>query len=80
MANKEETTWFLDLAGKGSVKASFPSSNVDESPDHKSLVKYGKGEGSCLLDGGNFNDHVKQRGDSWEMENLKESQHHIISS
>ena len=79
-ANKEETTWLLDLAGNGSVKNFFPSSNKDESPDRKPLIKYVKGEGRCRLDGGNGIGHVKQRGKSWGMENLKENLHHIISS
>ena len=79
-ANKEETTWLLDLAGNGSVWNFSPSSNEDESPDCKPMIKYGKGEGSCRLDGGNGIGHVKQRGKSWGMENLKESLHQIISS
>ena len=80
---KEETTWLLDVAGKGSVKASIqvPVKLIKhESPAQEPVIKYGKGERSCLLDGGNGIVHVKERGDSWGMENLEGSQNHTISS
>ena len=80
-AEMEETTWLLDIAGKGSVKASLqvPVKGIkDESPAQEPVnKKYGKGERSCMLDGGNRNVQVKQRGDSWGMENFKGSRHHM---
>ena len=82
-AKKEETTWLLDVAGKGSVKASIqvPVKLIKhESPAQEPVIKYGKGERSCLLDGGNGTVHVKQRGNSWGIKNLKGSLHHTISS
>ena len=71
-AKQEETTWLLDLAGKGSVKAfvQVPMKGIkDKSPDHEPVIRYGKEVGRCLLDGGNGIIHVKQRGDSWGLVN-----------
>ena len=64
-AEKEETTWLLDVAGKGSVKASIkvPVTLIKhEFQAQEPVIKYGRGERSYLLDGGNGTVHVKQRG------------------
>ena len=68
---KEEKTWLLEVAGKGSVKASvqIPVEGIaDKSPAQEPLIKDDKGERSCLLDSVNGIVHVKERGDSLGME------------
>ena len=82
-AEKKETTYLLDVAGKGSVKTSVqvPVKYItDRSPVHKPVIKRGKGKRSRLLDGGKGIVHVKEKNDSWEMENQEGSQRHKISS
>ena len=72
MAEKEETTCLLEIAGKGSVKTSVkvPKKGItDRSPVHKPVIKGGKGERSCLLNGGKGFVHVKESNDSWGIEN-----------
>ena len=57
----------LDVVGKGSVQAYIKVSMKgikDYSSAHKPVITYGKGERSCLLDGGNDIVHLKQKGDS----------------
>ena len=73
MAEKEETTCLLEIAGKGSVKTSVqvPEKGItDRSPVHKPVINGGKGKRSCLLNGGKGFVHVKESNDSWGMENL----------
>ena len=57
----------LDIVGKGSVQASaqVPMKGTQaKSSAHKPVIKYCKGERSCLLFGGNSIVHVIQKGDS----------------
>ena len=73
MAEKEETTCLLEIAGKGRVTNSVqvPEKGItDRSPVHKPVIKGGKGERSCLLNGGKDFVHVKESNDSWGMKNL----------
>ena len=82
-AGREKTKCQLDIAGKSSFKASVHvqvKGIKDESPAQEQLIMDGKGEKSCLLDGGKDSVHVKLRGDSWRMESSEESQHYTISS
>ena len=70
----------LDVAGKGSVKASVQVPVkwlTEQSPVQEPVIKDGKGERGCPLDGEKGIVHVKERGDSWGMEG---SQHYTISS
>ena len=63
-AEKEETIWLPSVVGKGSVQASVqvPMKGITcQSSSHKPVIKSCKGEGSCLLDGGNGIVHVKQK-------------------
>ena len=76
-AEKEETSWLLDIVRKSSVQASVqvPMKGIkDQSSAHKPVIKYGKGERSCLLDGGNIILNVKLKGNSWGMKFVKGSQ------
>ena len=82
-AEKEDTTYQLNIAGKGSVKTSVqvPVKGIaDMSPVHKPVIKSGKGKISCLLDGGKRFVHGKESDNSWGVESLKGSQRHKISS
>ena len=66
-AENEETSWLLEEVGKGSVQVSVQVSMKgikDQSSAHKPVIKYGKGERWCLLDGGNGMVPLKQEGDS----------------
>ena len=64
MAEKEETTCLLDIAGKGSFKTSVQVPvkwMKDKSAVQEPVIKDGRGERSCLLNGGKHNVYVKQR-------------------
>ena len=80
-AGKKETTCLLGMAGKCSVKDSVHipvEGKKDESPEPESLVKYGKGKRSCLLDREKRSVHAKARVYSWGMEKSEGSQHYSI--
>ena len=71
-AKKEKTTCLLDVAGKGSVKTSvqFPMKGItDMCAVHKPVIKSAKGKRNSLLDREKGIVHVKERDDSWGMEN-----------
>ena len=78
---KEETTCLLDKAGKCSVKG-FAHDPVKgktyESPAPELVIKYGKREKSCLVDGEMSSAHANATGTSWGMEISEGSQHHPI--
>ena len=75
-AGKDKTMCLQDIAGKDSVKACVKVQVKGikyESPAQEPLIKDGKGEKSCLLDGGKGSVHVNSRGDSCGMESSEES-------
>ena len=64
MAEKEETTCLINVTQRGSVKTSVPVPMKvikDKSPVQEPVITDGKGERSCLLDGGKSIFYVKQR-------------------
>ena len=63
-AEKEETTCLIDVTQRGSVKTSVqvPVKGIkDKSPVQEPVITDGKGERSCLLDGGKGIVYVKRR-------------------
>ena len=63
-AEKDETTCLIDVTQRGSVKTSVQvpmKGTEDKSPVQEPVMKVGKGERSCLLDGGKIIVYVKQR-------------------
>ena len=59
-AGKEKTKCLLDISGRGSVKASVQVKRLkDDTPAQEPLIKDGRGENVCLLDGGKGSVHVK---------------------